>query len=99
MYCVDMRGIGWLNLHGVNIYKPFRIRPSVCLEVPVRIGTENKQEVFVMKNVLQDGFHGFCMARTLDWYNPFMDFGGHITFVQQILYAVPVLLLFTARRI
>lgn len=39
------------------------------------------------------------MARILDWYNPFMDFGGHITFVQQILYAVPVLLLFTARRI
>lgn len=62
MYCVDMRGIGWLNLHGVNIYKPFRIKPSVCLEVPVRIGTENKQEVFVMKNVLQDEFHGFCMA-------------------------------------
>lgn len=57
-----MRGIGWLNLHGVNIYKPFRIKPSVCLEVPVRIDTENKQEVFVMKNVLQDGFHGFCMA-------------------------------------
>lgn len=31
-------------------------------------------------------------AKVLDWYNPYMDFAGHIWFVQPALYFVVVLL-------
>lgn len=34
-----------------------------------------------------------CMiAKVLDWYNPFMDFTGHIWFMQIALYAAVILL-------
>lgn len=32
------------------------------------------------------------IAKVLDWYNPFMDFSGHMAYIQIILYlAVPVM--------
>lgn len=34
-----------------------------------------------------------CMiARVLDWYNPFMDFTGHIWYMQLTLYVMVILL-------
>lgn len=34
-----------------------------------------------------------CMiAKMLDWYNPFMDFTGHIWFVQIVLYFAVIML-------
>lgn len=33
-------------------------------------------------------------ARVLDWYNPYMDFTGHIWFMQLTLYSAVILLAF-----
>lgn len=34
-----------------------------------------------------------CMiAKVLDWYNPYMDFSGHILFAQMMLYIGVVIL-------
>lgn len=33
-------------------------------------------------------------AKVLDWYNPYMDFTGHIWFMQLVLYFVVILLAF-----
>mgnify|MGYP000449015564 CR=1 FL=1 len=34
------------------------------------------------------------IAKILDWYNPFMDFSGHMAYIQIILYlAVPIMVL------
>lgn len=32
------------------------------------------------------------IAKVLDWYNPFMDFTGHVWFTQIALYVVVILL-------
>lgn len=32
------------------------------------------------------------IARVLDWYNPFMDFTGHVWYIQMALYFVVILL-------
>lgn len=34
------------------------------------------------------------VAKILDWYNPFMDFLGHVFFIQLILYFIVILLAF-----
>lgn len=32
------------------------------------------------------------IAKILDWYNPFMDFSGHMAYIQIVLYlAVPIM--------
>lgn len=31
-------------------------------------------------------------AKVLDWYNPFMDFSGHVWFMQTALYVTVILL-------
>ena len=33
-------------------------------------------------------------AKVLDWYNPYMDFTGHIWFLQLVLYFTVILLAF-----
>lgn len=34
-----------------------------------------------------------CMiAKVLDWYNPFMDFTGHVWFMQTVLYFAVIML-------
>lgn len=35
------------------------------------------------------------IAKILDWYNPFMDFSGHITYIQIMLYLVVLIRAFT----
>lgn len=37
------------------------------------------------------------IARVLDWYNPYMDFYGHVFWAQDIVYA-GILLLFVTKR-
>jgi uncharacterized membrane protein len=37
-------------------------------------------------------------AKILDWYNPYMDFSGHVSFFQAALYLASVLLVFTTGR-
>lgn len=32
------------------------------------------------------------IAKILDWYNPFMDFTGHVWFVETVLYAAVIVL-------
>lgn len=36
-------------------------------------------------------------AKVLDWYNPYMDFSGHVLFMQLTLYAAVILLAFTRK--
>lgn len=36
-------------------------------------------------------------AKILDWYNPYMDFSGHVFSLQLLLYAVVILLPFFQR--
>lgn len=36
-------------------------------------------------------------AKVLDWYNPYMDFSGHIWFLQLALYFVVILLAFVRK--
>lgn len=36
-------------------------------------------------------------AKVLDWYNPYMDFSGHIWFVQMTLYFAVILLAYSKR--
>lgn len=36
-------------------------------------------------------------AKVLDWYNPYMDFSGHVLFMQLALYAAVILLAFTRK--
>lgn len=39
-----------------------------------------------------------CMiAKALDWYNPFMDFSGHVWYMQAALYFVVILLALTKK--
>lgn len=36
-------------------------------------------------------------AKVLDWYNPYMDFSGHIWFMQMTLYFAVILLAYSKR--
>lgn len=36
-------------------------------------------------------------AKILDWYNPYMDFTGHIQMIQEILYISVIILAITKR--
>lgn len=37
------------------------------------------------------------IARILDWFNPFMDFSGHMGYVQMLLYTAVILAVVTAK--
>lgn len=37
------------------------------------------------------------IAKVLDWYNPFIDFTGHVWFMQIALYAAVILLAFVKK--
>lgn len=37
-------------------------------------------------------------AKILDWYNPFMDFSGHMAYIQIILYLTVPVMVFTRAR-
>ena len=36
-------------------------------------------------------------ARVLDWYNPYMDFTGHISLIQIVLYVAVLVVAVTAK--
>lgn len=36
-------------------------------------------------------------AKILDWYNPFMDFAGHVGYVQMVLYVAVILIALTEK--
>lgn len=38
------------------------------------------------------------IAKILDWYNPFMDFSGHMLFIQVLLYLAVLILALTGTK-